>query len=147
MPPAPQLDLVTVVLPGPYLDLVALVPIWGSPRPGSLVSIWPHLENNDSDPYLGLSWTCCLWSLPGHHWDLDTLLYTWASPGLGDCVPTWASPGQGDWFKRTSPGPGDCGPTWNSPGSGGSGSHMGLSWTWFLWSPSGLTLNLSLIHI
>ena len=100
MPPWPHLDLVTVVLPGPYLDLVALVPIWGSPRPGSLVSIWPHLENNDSDPHLGLSWICCLWSFPGHHWDLDTLLYTWALPGPCDCGPTWASPGRGDWFPQ-----------------------------------------------
>ena len=47
-----------------------------------------------------------------------------------------------------SPGPCDCGRTWNSPGSGGSGYHMGLSWTWFLWSPSGLTWNtMTLIHI
>ena len=37
---------------------------------------------------------------PGHHWDLDTLLYTWASPGPGDCGPTWASPGRGDWFPQ-----------------------------------------------
>ena len=38
--------------------------------------------------------------------------------------------------------------TWTSPGSCGSGSHMGLSWTWFLWSPSGLTWNnTTLIHI
>ena len=28
---------------------------------GPVVSIWPHLEHNDSDPYLGLSRTCCLW--------------------------------------------------------------------------------------
>ena len=35
-----------------------------------------------------------------------------------------------------------------SLGSGGSGSHMGLSWTRFLWSPSGLTWNtMTLIHI
>ena len=33
----------------PYGALLDLVPV---------VSIWPHLEHNDSDPYLGLSWTC-----------------------------------------------------------------------------------------
>ena len=39
-------------------------------------------------------------------------------------------------------------PTWTSPGFGGLGSHMGLSWTWFLWSPSGLTFNnMTMIHI
>ena len=52
-----HLDLVTVVPPGPHLDLVALVPIWGSLDLVPVVSIWPHLEHNDSDPYLGLSWT------------------------------------------------------------------------------------------
>ena len=41
-----------------YPDLVALVPIWGSPDLVPVVSIWPHLEHNDSDPYLGPSWTC-----------------------------------------------------------------------------------------
>ena len=31
---------------------------------------------------------------------------------------------------------------------GGSGYHMGLSWTWFLWSPSGITWNkMTVIHI
>ena len=32
---APHLDLVTVFPPGPHMDLVALVPILGSPGPGS----------------------------------------------------------------------------------------------------------------
>ena len=35
-----------------------------------MASIWPYLEHNDSDPYLGLFWTCRLRSLPGYHWDL-----------------------------------------------------------------------------
>ena len=65
-----------------------------------MVSIWPHLEHNDSDPYLGLSWTCGLWPLPGHHWDLDIHLYTWASPGPGDCGPTWASLGRDAWLPQ-----------------------------------------------
>ena len=34
------------------------------------------------------------------HWDLDTHLYTWASPGPGDCGPTWASLGRGAWFPQ-----------------------------------------------
>ena len=76
-------------------------------------------------------------------------------------VLSWSAPGSGDWSPpepqlhivnpvATCPSPGhcDCGPTWTSPGSGVSGSHMGLSWTWFLWSPSGLTWNtMTLIHI
>ena len=65
------------------------------------------------------------WSPPGPHLDLVNPVATCASPG-----------------------PCDSGPTWTSPGSGGSGSHMGLSWTWFLWSPSGINWNkMTLIHI
>ena len=68
---------------------MALVPYGALLDLGPVVSIWPHLEHNDSDPYLGLSLTWLLWSLPGHHWDLDTLyipgphldLVTVISPG------------------------------------------------------------------
>ena len=56
--PGPHVDLVTVVPPGPHLDLVALVPYWALLDLVPVVSIWPHMEHNDSDPYLGLSWTC-----------------------------------------------------------------------------------------
>ena len=45
----------------PYGALLDLVPV---------VSFWPHLEQHDSDPYLGLTWTWGFWSLPGHHWFL-----------------------------------------------------------------------------
>ena len=82
-----------MVPPGPHLDLVGLVPIWGSPGPGSFGLHLPQLKHNDSDPYLNLYWTCLLWSLPGHLWELDTLLYNWASPGSVDSGPhldlTW----------------------------------------------------------
>ena len=77
------------------------------------------------------------------------LVLSWSAQGSGD----WSPPGPhldlvNPVATCASPGPGDCGPTWTSPGSGGSGSHMGLSWTWFLWSPSGLTWNtMTLIHI
>ena len=65
------------------------------------------------------------WSQPGPHLDLVNPVATCASPGT--C---------------------SCGPTWTSPGSGCSGSHMGLPWTWFLWSPYGLTwITMTLIHI
>ena len=47
------------------MDLVALVPYWALLDLVPVVSIWPHLEHNDSYPYLSLSWICCLWSLPG----------------------------------------------------------------------------------
>ena len=64
-------------------------------------------------------------SLPGPHLDLVKPVATCASSG-----------------------PSDCGPTQTSPGSRGSGSHMRLSWTWFLWSPTGLTCNtMTLNHI
>ena len=33
----------------PYGAFLVLVPV---------VSNWPQLKHNDSDPYLGLSWTC-----------------------------------------------------------------------------------------
>ena len=55
LPPAPHLDLVTVVPPGLHLDLVALVPYGALLDLVPGVSILPHLEHNDSDPYLGLS--------------------------------------------------------------------------------------------
>ena len=81
--------------------------------------------------------------------------------GLVNLVLRWSEPGSGDWSPPgplldlvksvatcASPGPCDCGPTWNSPGSGGSGYHRGVFWTWFLWSPSGLTWNtMTVIHI
>ena len=57
LPPAPHLDLVSVA----HLDLTRIW--WLSFLYGALldlvpvVSIWPHLEHNNSDPYLGLSWT------------------------------------------------------------------------------------------
>ena len=50
-----------------------------------MVSIWPHLGHNDSDPYLGLSWTVvsgpyldiiATWLhsyIPGPHLDLVTV--------------------------------------------------------------------------
>ena len=103
---APHLDLVTVFPPGPHMDLVALVPILGSPGPGSWVSIWTHLENNDSDPYLGLSWICCLWSLPG-------LI--------------------GTWILTYIPGPHLDLLTMVPPGlhlDEVTGSHSDLTWTW-----------------
>ena len=81
----------------PYGAPLELVPV---------ASIWPHLDNNDSDPYLRLSWTCRLWSLPGHHWDLDTLLYTGADLDLVTVV---------------TPGPHLDEVT---------GSYRDLTWTW-----------------
>ena len=77
------------------------------------------------------------------------LVLSLSSLGYGD----WSPPGPhlelvNAVANCASPGPCDSGPTWTSPGSGGSGSHMGLSWTWFLWSPSGLTFNnMTMIHI
>ena len=68
------------------MDLVALVPYWALLDLVPVVSIWPHLEHNDSDPYLGLSWTCLLcpqlgiigtWIhsyIPGPHLDLVTVV-------------------------------------------------------------------------
>ena len=64
-----------------------------------MVSTWPHLEHNDSDPYLGLFWTCRLRSLTGYHWDLDLSyipgphldLVIWTHLGI-----TW----RGDWFPQ-----------------------------------------------
>ena len=90
-----------------------------------------------------------------------TLVTPWVHLGLVNLVLSWSAPGSGDWSPPVaqldmvnpvaicaSPGPCESGPTWTSPGSGGSGSHMGLYWTWFLWSPSGLPWNkMTLIHI
>ena len=77
---------------------------------------------------LDLSWSapeCGDWSPPGPPLDLVNPVANCASPGHCDCVSTWTS-----------------------HGSGGSGSHMGLSWTWFRWSPSGINWNkMTLIHI
>ena len=130
------------------MDLLPLIPTGASRVPGN------------SGPHLGLIRTYRLWSLPGHHWDLDTLLYTWASPGHGDCGPTWASPEGGDWFPQghhldlvtqvliwaafTWILSSTSGlhlflvilvPLWGSPRSGDSGSQFGLTWTWCLSSP------------
>ena len=88
--------------------------------------------------------------LHGNHWDLDTLLYTWASPGPGDCGPTWASPGRGDWFPQ---GPHLVlvtqiliGASWDlvsqfhigaSSGPSDSGPPLGLTRSWGHWSSTG----------
>ena len=58
----------TVVPPGPHLDLVNLVPIWASSIPGDFV---PHLDLIAVDPFL-------------------------ASPGTGVSDPICASPRSGD---------------------------------------------------
>ena len=106
MPPVPQLDLVTVAhlnvtwiswLWFPYGALLDLVPV---------VSIWTHLENNDSDPYLGLSWICCLWSLTG-------LIGTW--------ILTYIPGPHLDLVTVVPPGPHLDEVT---------GSHRDLTWTW-----------------
>ena len=100
------MDLVTVFPPGPHLDLVALVPYWALLDLVPVVSIWPHMEHKDSDPYLGLSWICCLWSLPG-------LIGTWTL--------TYIPGPHMDLVNVVPPGPHlDEVP----------GSHRDLTWTW-----------------
>ena len=54
-----------------------------------LIHIWAYPGSVVSGPYLA-------------HWDLDTHLYTWASPGPDECGPTWASLGRGAWFPQGS---------------------------------------------
>ena len=78
-----HLYLVTLILTGPHLDLVTLVPTWASPVSG------------DSGPHLDLSWTWCLSFQHGPHLDLVTLVLSLASPGPGvsrphfDLTQTW----------------------------------------------------------
>ena len=91
----------TVVPPGPHLDLVNLVPFWASPSPGDFV---PHLDliavdtflaspgtgdsdpicatprSGDSGPHLGVIGTWRLCSTPEPHLELMTLEPFWVSP-------------------------------------------------------------------
>ena len=91
----------TVVTPGPHLDLVNLVPIWASPSHGDFV---PHLDliavvpflaspgtgdsdpiratprSGDSGPHLGVIGTWRLCSTPEPHLELMTLEPFWVSP-------------------------------------------------------------------
>ena len=58
--------------PGPHLDLVNLVPIWASPRPGDFV---PHLDLIAVDSFLANLELLTL-MLTGPHPDLVTLVLT-----------------------------------------------------------------------
>ena len=82
------------------MDLLSLIPTGALRVPGI------------SGPNQGLIWTYGLWSPPGLHLILVTLV----PPGpLLDLVTLF--------------------PTWTSPGSGASGPQFRLSWTWCLSSP------------
>ena len=100
------MDLVTVVPPGltwiwwlwfPYGALLDLVPV---------VSIWPHLKPNDSDPYLGLSWT------------VDTGPYLGI---IGTSILSYIAGPHLDLVTVVPPGP---------HLDEVSGSHRDLTWTW-----------------
>ena len=156
----------------PQQDLVILFPIWACMALVTLVLTQASQGPGYSIPHKSFTLTRDLWSHSGPQTKWLLWFPLWASPLPGDSghplgftwalclVLSWSAPGSGDWSPPglhldlvnpvatcTSPGPCDCGPTWTSPGPGGSGSHMGLSWTWFLWSQSGLTWNtMTVIH-
>ena len=75
----------TVVPPGPHLDLVNLVPIWASPSPGDFV---PHLDLIAEDSFLASPGTGDSDPISRHP-DLVTLVLTWASLVL---VPGYSVP-------------------------------------------------------
>ena len=75
-----------MVPPGSHLDLVALVPIWGSPVTGSsglhlaspntmtLIHIWAPPGPVDSGPYLGIIGIWILSYIPGPNLELVTVV-------------------------------------------------------------------------
>ena len=95
----------------PHMDVV--------PHMLPLVSTWASLVPGISGPHLGLTWTCCLWSPPGLHVYLVTLVLTGPHLDLVTLFPTWLHM---DLVTLL--------PTWTSPGPGDLLSNMDLTWFW-----------------
>ena len=105
--------------PGPHTYLVTQVPTWA-------------IGSGESGPYLVLSQTWGLWSIPGPHLDLVNLVSIWASPSPGDFVPHLNLIAVDSFLA--SPGTGDSDPICALPRSSDSGPHLGITGTCLLCS-------------